>query len=167
MNKKAAKQRLFLCLALMFGFHVRFLYSINTNLKKPMETPDQNNSQAFFLRCVALSGMLAVILGAFGAHGLKAHIPEKLMQAYQTGVLYHFIHTLALGLVALLMSQRESPWLSRSAWSFLAGIILFSGSLYLMALSGVRALGMVTPLGGVLFIVAWLFLFLSVNSQHD
>lgn len=136
--------------------------------RKPMklDNNDQYKTQNFFLKCTALSGMLAVMLGAFGAHGLKNHLSPILMQAYQTSVQYHFIHTLALGLTVLVMQQRNNVWIRRSAWCFLLGTVLFSGSLYGLALSGIRALGMVTPFGGVLFIAAWLFLFISTYF-HD
>lgn len=103
----------------------------------------------------ALSGFLAVGMGAFGAHALKDRLPVHLMAAYQTGVLYHLVHTLALLAVAQLVSKAAAPSLTVAGWAFAAGIVLFSGSLYALSLSGVRMLGAITPLGGVAWLVAW------------
>lgn len=105
----------------------------------------------------ALAMALAVILGAFGAHGLKARVSADALSAWQTGVQYHMIHALALLLVAVLMVQFPTlpglPWIGGL---FLAGILLFSGSLYLLVLTDWRFLGPVTPIGGVAFILGWL-----------
>lgn len=109
-----------------------------------------------YLCLAAGSGMLAVILGAFGAHGLRDKLSPELLSAYQTGVQYHFYHTLALLAVALLLGKYPlSVWLKTSGGLLLAGILLFSGSLYLLALGGPRWLGPITPLGGLCFIIAW------------
>ncbi|ROR98941.1 uncharacterized membrane protein YgdD (TMEM256/DUF423 family) [Sinobacterium caligoides] len=107
----------------------------------------------------AFSGFLAVAIGAFGAHGLKGHINEALMTVYQTGVQYHFYHTLAL-LMAVLIGAHfpEVKTYKTAGWFFVAGIALFSGSLYALALTGVKVLGAVTPLGGLCFLAAWLLL---------
>lgn len=116
-----------------------------------------------FLMIAAISGLLAVAIGAFGAHGLKSRMAEDLMAVYQTGVQYHFYHTLALFMVGLLLLQY--PQLGLLKWSgglMIVGIVLFSGSLYGLAISGLRWLGAVTPLGGVAFIAAWLCLLLAV-----
>ena len=108
----------------------------------------------------ALSGFLAVALGAFGAHGLKQKLSHEMMTVYQTGVEYHFYHTLALLTVGVLMYQWEkSSALTVSAVAFTAGIVLFSGSLYLLSISGVRWIGAITPIGGTAFLVGWLSLF--------
>ena len=106
----------------------------------------------------ALNGSLAVCLGAFGAHGLKKMLSEQALQVWQTGVTYHFYHVLALLAVGLLMQRKPKQALSISAWLFLAGILMFSGSLYGLALGGPGWLGPVTPLGGISFIVAWLLM---------
>ena len=109
-----------------------------------------------FLAIGSIAALLAVALGAFGAHGLKARIAPELMQVYKTGVDYHFYHALGLilaGLAALHLP--ESVYLLRAGWAMLAGIVLFSGSLYLLALTGSTWLGMITPLGGLAFIAAW------------
>lgn len=108
------------------------------------------------LSLASLSGLSAVALGAFGAHGLQGKLSERMLEAYQTAVQYQFIHTLALLAVALLILKYESRRsLVIAACGFLAGIIMFSGSLYLMALGGPRWMGPVTPLGGLSFMVGW------------
>lgn len=108
------------------------------------------------VRIGAISMLLAVALGAFGAHGLEGKIEEHLLGAYETGVQYHIAHSLGLILIGVL-SQRSlaSKWLSRSAWLLAAGIVLFSGSLYVMALTGISKLGIITPIGGVAFLAGW------------
>lgn len=113
----------------------------------------------FFLVASALSGFLAVALGAFGAHALKSRLAPELLAVYETAVQYHFTHTLALLAVALLMMQGFQHSLLRvSAVLFLAGLVLFSGSLYALALSGIKVLGAITPLGGLCFLGGWLCL---------
>ncbi|MCP3868799.1 MAG: DUF423 domain-containing protein [Gammaproteobacteria bacterium] len=113
----------------------------------------------FFLVAAALNGMLAVTIGAFGAHGLKRYVESDLMTVYQTGVQYHFYHTLALlGIGLLLQTCPGSRLVEWSGWAMLAGILLFSGSLYLLTLTGARWLGAITPVGGLCFIVGWLLL---------
>jgi uncharacterized membrane protein YgdD (TMEM256/DUF423 family) len=112
-----------------------------------------------FLVIAALSGFLAVALGAFGAHGLKDRLAPDLMAVYQTAVQYHFYHTLVLLAVAmLLLRYPQQGILVASGSLLLVGLVLFSGSLYVLALSGVRWLGAITPLGGVAFLLAWLLL---------
>jgi len=109
-----------------------------------------------FLVAGCLAALLAVVFGAFGAHALKGRIAPELMPVYRTGVEYHFYHALGLILVGLAaLHLPESAWLRGAGWAMLAGIVLFSGSLYLLALTGVRWLGAITPLGGTAFIAAW------------
>jgi uncharacterized membrane protein YgdD (TMEM256/DUF423 family) len=116
-----------------------------------------------FLIIGALASALAVALGAFGAHALKARLTPDLLTVYHTGVQYHFFHALGLLLIGLAAAQwPASAWLRVSGWTMLVGIVLFSGSLYLLALTGQRWLGAVTPLGGVAFIAAWLLFALGV-----
>lgn len=103
----------------------------------------------------SVSGMLAVMLGAFGAHALKARLDPRALAVWDTAVQYHFIHTLALLFTAVLMQNLRHGALSASAWLFLGGIVLFSGSLYWLALGGPRWLGPMTPIGGVFFIAGW------------
>jgi len=107
----------------------------------------------------SLNAMLAVILGAFGAHALKTRLTGEMLAVYHTGVQYHFYHSLGLILIGVIALQVPgSVWLKWSAWIMLAGIILFSGSLYLLALTNVRWLGIITPIGGIAFIGSWLLL---------
>ncbi len=103
---------------------------------------------------------LAVILGAFGAHALRGRLDEYLMRVYEKAVFYHFVHALGLLIVSLLprIDVISPTKVNTVAILLLAGILLFSGSLYVLALTGARILGAVTPLGGVAFIAAWLLL---------
>lgn len=105
----------------------------------------------------ALNGALAVMAGAFGAHALRERLPDNLLRAFETGTQYHVYH--ALGLVLLGLAMRAWPdavVLRRAALLMLIGIVLFCGSLYALALSGVTVLGAITPLGGLALIAAWL-----------
>jgi uncharacterized membrane protein YgdD (TMEM256/DUF423 family) len=102
---------------------------------------------------------VAVALGAFGAHALKARIPPDMLSVWQTAVTYHAWHALALLLTGVLMQNMPgSVSLRYAAWLFIAGIVLFAGSLYLLALGGPKAFGVITPLGGVAFIAGWVTL---------
>lgn len=113
---------------------------------------------AMQLRLAACSGFVAVALGAFGAHGLRGRLAPALFDVYQTAVQYQFYHSLAWLLVAVLGLSAPSARLRFSGICFGAGILLFSGSLYVLALSGIHWLGAVTPLGGVGFLLGWLLL---------
>ncbi len=115
-----------------------------------------------FLTFSAVMGLFSVIFGAFGAHMLKARLDEYSLEVYQTGVTYQFFHTFALALVALLLLRGDLSWFRWSGWSFLLGTLIFSGTLYLLAFTGVRTWGAVTPIGGVLLIVGWVFLFVGI-----
>ncbi|MCM3631181.1 DUF423 domain-containing protein [Paenibacillus glycanilyticus] len=104
----------------------------------------------------AIGAALAVALGAFGAHGLKETLSEDMLEVYETGVRYHMYHALALMLVALLAGRIGDTKLIRAAARLLiAGIVLFSGSLYVLALTDIKILGAITPLGGVAFLAGW------------
>jgi len=110
----------------------------------------------FFITLASLSGMLAVVLGAFGAHALKDRLDEYALGIFETAVQYHFYHSfalLAVGVIAL--SQPQTAMLKSSGWLFLVGILVFCGSLYLLSVTGVRWLGAITPLGGLAFIGGW------------
>lgn len=104
----------------------------------------------------AVSGMLSVGLGAFGAHALKDKLEASgLLSTYQMAVQYQFYHTLALLAIGILMTKYSSQWLSSASYLLMAGIIFFSGSLYILSLSAVKWWGAVTPLGGLFFILGW------------
>lgn len=113
------------------------------------------------LSCAALSAMLAVILGAFAAHGLKSRLSETLLNTFQTGVQYQMYHSLALILLVVLYRQIPQSLLLYSAGFMCAGIVLFSGSLYMLALTQIKWFGPVTPMGGVCFIIGWALLLVS------
>ena len=105
---------------------------------------------------------LAVGIGAFGAHGLKSHLTNEMLQIYKTGVEYHFYHALGLLAVGLLSLNMPSGLLNLSAILLTVGIILFSGSLYVLAVTGIKWLGAITPFGGVSFVAGWILLFIAV-----
>lgn len=117
------------------------------------------------IQIAAILGGLAVALGAFGAHGLKQRLSEDMLLIFETGVRYHFYHALAL-LALGLGSPRlwQSPWATRSCILWTLGITIFSGSLYLLAITGVKKLGAITPIGGVAFILGWICLALAASS---
>jgi len=116
------------------------------------------------LTIAAISGLLAVIFGAFGAHVLKGILSPEMLETYKTGVQYQFYHTFALLAVGILMNFNQSKALIWSATLFMIGMILFSGSLYVLAISGVKALGIITPFGGVTWIAAWILLFVHCRK---
>lgn len=120
-------------------------------------------SARLFIALGAAFAAAAVVLGAFGAHALKARLGADMLAAYQTALQYHFWHALgivALGIVCTLLP--ESAWLRAAGWLLVVGVVLFSGSLYALALSGERALGAITPLGGGAFILGWIAFAIAV-----
>ncbi len=124
------------------------------------------HSVKLFLILGGINAALVVMLGAFGAHGLKARMSAEMLAVYQTGVHYHLFHALGLLAVGLVATQiADSVWLKWSGWLMLAGIILFSGSLYVLSVSGLRWLGMVTPFGGVAFIAAWIVFVMAIAKS--
>ncbi len=106
----------------------------------------------------ALLGALGVAAGAFGAHELRARVSPEILAVFETGVRYHLIHALALLAVAWASTRWASAAIRVAGWLFVAGILLFSGSLYALTLTGVREFGAITPFGGVAFILGWLLL---------
>lgn len=119
-----------------------------------------------FIFSGAIAGFLGVALGAFGAHGLKGRIAEHLVNAFNTGAQYQMYHALALLAVGILLQQFPGRRLLRWSGSFfLIGTLLFSGSLYLLAVTELRWFGAVTPLGGLCFMVGWLLLAMSVARK--
>lgn len=105
--------------------------------------------------------LLSVALGAFAAHGLKERLDAGMLAVFETGVRYQVYHSLALFVVAWLVSRGGSGAVQAGGWCFLVGIALFSGSLYALAVTGMRRLGMITPIGGLLFLCGWAALALS------
>jgi uncharacterized membrane protein YgdD (TMEM256/DUF423 family) len=110
------------------------------------------------LSIAACSAMLSVILGAFAAHGLKTKLSETLLNTFQTGVQYQMYHSLAIILLIILYRQIPQSLLLYSAGFMVAGIVLFSGSLYMLAITQIKWFGPITPLGGVCFIIGWALL---------
>lgn len=117
-----------------------------------------------WIKLAAALMFLGVALGAFGAHGLKDKLTPHSMDIFKTGVLYHFVHALALCAVAWLSTVLSDGKITWAGISFTAGIILFSGSLYALAVTGIKPLGMITPVGGAAFLLGWIFIFLSVKG---
>jgi len=114
-----------------------------------------------FFALGSASALVAVGAGAFGAHGLRARLAPDLLAVFETAARYQMYHALALLAVAWAVTRWPGAWPARAGWLFLIGTVLFSGSLYALALSGVRWLGAVTPLGGAAFLAGWLCLFLG------
>lgn len=115
-------------------------------------------SSRSWLMLGALGGLLTVALGAFGAHGLKNILDPELLRIFDKGVRYQGLHSLALLATGLLLREAPLPGLRAAAIAFTLGIALFSGSLYLLALTGIRSLGMITPFGGLAFLAGWTLL---------
>lgn len=114
-----------------------------------------------FLMLAAFFGFTGVALGAFAAHGLKNRLSAEYLAIFHTGVLYQLIHALAILGVAVLAAQLPGRLMTMAGWSFALGIVLFSGSLYLLTLTGISKLGIITPFGGLAFLVGWALLGLT------
>ncbi len=108
------------------------------------------------LLCAAISGFVTVALGAFGAHALRNTLTSDMLTVWQTGIQYQSLHTLAMLAIGLLSIQLpDARWIKRAGWLMLLGILLFSGSLYLMAVTGITMLGAITPFGGLSLLAGW------------
>jgi len=103
----------------------------------------------------AIVALLGVAVGAFGAHGLRPLLSEHMLNVFETGVRYHLFHALGMLAAGLSLAYVPTRYFKFAAWAFSLGIVLFSGSLYALSISGVRSLGMITPFGGLCFIVGW------------
>ena len=112
--------------------------------------------------CSAMSGFIAVAFGAFGAHALRARVAPEMLAVWETAMQYQMFHALALLCIVVAGSRRPNKLLYVSGWIFVVGTLLFSGSLYALVLTGIKALGMITPIGGVLFLSGWLVLALAL-----
>ena len=120
----------------------------------------------FILLTGAVLGTFAVMIGAFGAHALKSGLEaEGRLDTFETAVKYHFYHTLALLIIGVLLYHIQDKLLEYAGLSMLAGVLIFSGSLYILCLSGIRWVGAITPFGGLLMIVGWVLLFIGVYRQ--
>jgi len=118
--------------------------------------------RTFFVLGSVFAG-LSVAAGAFGAHGLRDRLAPELLAVFETGARYQMYHALALLAVALLAARAPGGAVTAAGWCFVAGIVIFSGSLYVLALSGVRWLGAITPIGGVAFLLGWILLVVAAS----
>jgi uncharacterized membrane protein YgdD (TMEM256/DUF423 family) len=119
--------------------------------------------ERLFFSLGAGSALIAVAAGAFGAHALRARLSSEMLAVFETGARYQMYHALGLLAVAWAVTRWPGPWAVRAGWLFVAGTVLFSGSLYTLVLSGIRWLGAVTPLGGVAFLAGWACLVLAAR----
>jgi uncharacterized membrane protein YgdD (TMEM256/DUF423 family) len=111
--------------------------------------------QRTFLLAGALAGLIGVGFGAFGAHGLRGRLSPDMLAVFETGVRYQMYHALALMAIAALSDRLNGRLIEAAGWLFVTGIVLFSGSLYLLAVTGITILGAITPIGGVAFLAGW------------
>lgn len=121
-----------------------------------------------FLASGAVFAFLGVVMGAFGAHILKNYLESNLLIVFETAVKYQMYHSLAMVVVAVLMKSNRNVWLIRSVWFFTAGIVIFSGSLYVLSLTGIKWFGALTPFGGIAFLAGWICLFMyALKNTHS
>lgn len=118
--------------------------------------------QFFFCLCGSIFGFLSVALGAFGAHALRAKLSSDMLSIFEVGVRYQMYHALALFAVAWAITNYNSGFMLSAGWLFIAGTIIFSGSLYILALTGIKMWGAVTPIGGLLLLLGWLVLIIGI-----
>lgn len=119
-----------------------------------------------FLILGSVNMFLSVAIGAFGAHGLAGKVSERMLENWQTGAHYHIVHALALLFIGLLADKLgASPLVTSAGWFIFIGIVLFSGSLYTMALTNMTKLGAITPLGGLSFLIGWILVAIAVIKQ--
>ncbi len=122
--------------------------------------------EKYFLSAGSLSAFLAVAAGAFGAHFLKRHLDAEMLSVFETAVRYQLYHALALGLVAFALRGSNGKWGKAAGWLFISGTILFSGSLYVLSMTGIKWFGIITPLGGMAFLLGWLSLALHALPRN-
>lgn len=120
-----------------------------------------------FVAAGALLGLVAVAAGAFGAHALEARLDARMLAVWETAAKYQFYHALALLGCGWLTTQTPSKWARAAGWAFLVGVLIFSGSLYVMALSGIKWLGAITPFGGLTMIAGWFFCFMAALKLNE
>lgn len=119
-----------------------------------------------FLAIGSLLAFLAVAGGAFGAHGLKNHLDTNMLAIFETAVKYQMYHSLAIIIVSMFIKSKTGIWLMRSGWLFLTGIAVFSGSLYVLSLTGIKWFGALTPFGGLAFLAGWFSLFMHALKER-
>lgn len=125
-----------------------------------------DDARLVWLKVAAINGFIAVAAGAWVAHGLRDHLNEAMQATFETGARYQMYHALALMLLAAMARRASSRAVDVAGWCFTVGIVLFSGSLYVLAITGVRGFGAITPFGGVAFLLGWLaLLFIPVRSR--
>jgi len=117
-----------------------------------------------FLLIGAVAGFLGVGLGAFGAHGLRARLSPEMLSVFETAVRYHMYHALALVMTSVLVTRLTGWLVGAAGWLFVGGIALFSGSLYLLAITGISSLGAITPIGGLALLAGWACLALAAAA---
>lgn len=128
--------------------------------------------RSFLIVAAGLAG-LAVILGAFGAHGLKQIAPPETIATFETGVRYHFYHSIALLAIGILFERFRNKWIKYAGYAFITGIVLFSGSLYMLTYLkatdtvGLNGIGIVTPFGGLCFIAGWISLVIAFSTKKQ
>jgi uncharacterized membrane protein YgdD (TMEM256/DUF423 family) len=126
-----------------------------------------------FLITGSVSGMLAVLLGAFGAHSLKQVLSVDSLNVFETGVRYQFYHSFALLITGMLSDRFRTKWIKYAGYSFISGIVLFSGSLYTLTFlqasgnAGLRSIGIITPFGGLFFIAGWMLLVVALLAKNN
>ncbi|WP_027965164.1 DUF423 domain-containing protein [Halalkalibacillus halophilus] len=113
----------------------------------------------------AISGFITVALGAFGAHGLENRLSEKMLQTWEKAVQYQMFHTMAIFIAGILLIRTEIGMFQGAAWAFLIGIVLFSGSLYIYSLTSAKTFAMITPVGGLAFLVGWAILAYGITRM--
>jgi uncharacterized membrane protein YgdD (TMEM256/DUF423 family) len=135
-----------------------------------MNNQDQQKG-IFFIRTAAILGVTGVILGAFGAHALERMVSPENVETFETGVRYHLLHAVMIAVIGVWAQFGYKKALKRAAWCFLIGIILFSGSIYLLSIREIFDLGSwlgpITPIGGTLFIAGWIFLLLASYQKSS
>ena len=129
-------------------------------------TSDYDRPSALLVTACLLMGG-GVALGAFGAHGLRSRLTPELLAVYETGVQYHLVHGLAAAIAALAVRAGFHQRAATAGWLFVFGIVVFSGSLYLLAVTGTRWLGAVTPIGGLAWLVGWALLAMAAMARRN
>ena len=124
-------------------------------------------SPLFWIILGSISGFLSVSIGAFGAHGLKSDLGEDLLAIFETAARYQMYDALAIIFLGLIMNSFQSPLFDWSGWLFILGTLLFSGSLYLLVLTGIKTFGAITPIGGICLLAGWVFLAIGAYKASN